>query len=80
MSARFIVNVACLLALFALALMVWSVLDPRPVPVMLAMSAGQVLGTLSLAAATVVVVRGLTREPEPRTSEPATAADIRPAS
>lgn len=41
---------ACVLALVALGMFVWSVLDPRPIPVILAMSVGQVLGTLSFAA------------------------------
>ena len=39
---------ACWLALSALGLIVWSLLDPRPIPVIVAMSVGQVLGTLSL--------------------------------
>ncbi len=50
---------ACLLALFALALMAWSLFDPAPIPVVLAMSLGQLLGTLSFAAFLVVVVRDL---------------------
>jgi hypothetical protein len=54
-SAR-ILRGACLLALAALALMSWSLFDPRPIPVVLAMSLGQLLGTLSLAAFVVVVV------------------------
>lgn len=51
-----ILRAACLLALAALALMVWSLFDPRPIPVVLAMSLGQLLGTLSLAAFLIVVV------------------------
>jgi len=43
------IRCACVLALAALGMFVWSVLDPRPIPVILAMSVGQVLGTLSLA-------------------------------
>lgn len=39
---------ACITALAALALMVWSLLEPTPMPVLVAMSAGQVLGTVSL--------------------------------
>lgn len=53
---------ACALTLLALALMVWSLLDPRPAPVMLAMSAGQGLGTLSLLAYLAVVVADLRRQ------------------
>jgi hypothetical protein len=47
---------ACVLALAALALMSWSLFDPRPIPVVLAMSLGQLLGTLSLGAFIVVIV------------------------
>jgi hypothetical protein len=36
--------------------MVWSVLEPTPMPVLVAMSVGQILGTLSLLALLVVVV------------------------
>lgn len=54
-----ILRVACFFALAALALMVWSLLDPRPIPVVVAMSVGQVLGTLSLGAFLVVVVADL---------------------
>ena len=47
------------LLIAALALIVWSLLDPRPIPVILAMSVAQGLGTLSFAAFLVVVVRDL---------------------
>jgi hypothetical protein len=63
---RLLVNVACVFALLALALMAWSILDPRPVPVFVAMSVGQVIGTLSLALFVLVVVMGLTRSPSER--------------
>jgi hypothetical protein len=36
--------------------MIWSLFDPRPIPVVVAMSVGQVLGTLSLLAFVYVVV------------------------
>jgi hypothetical protein len=39
---------ACLLALVALTLIVWSLLDPRPLQVVGAMSVGQALGMASL--------------------------------
>jgi hypothetical protein len=52
-------TLACVLALFALSLVVWSLLDPRPIPVIVAMSVGQVIGTLSFAAFLVTVVRDL---------------------
>jgi hypothetical protein len=51
-----VLRAACVLAVVALALMVWSVLEPTPMPVLVAMSVGQILGTLSLLALLVVVV------------------------
>jgi hypothetical protein len=52
-----LMTVACVLALAALALIVWSLFDPRPVPVIAAMSVGQGLGTLSFGAFLLVVLR-----------------------
>ena len=49
------------MALVSLALMAWSMLDPRPLPVLVAMSAGQGLGTLSLLMFFAVVVADLRR-------------------
>ena len=57
-----VLGVSCILALVALALMVWSVLEPTPVPVLVAMSAGQVLGTISLAMFGAVVIADM-RQP-----------------
>jgi hypothetical protein len=56
-----ILPAACVFALAALGLMVWSLLDPRPVPVIVAMSIGQVLGTVSFVAFLVVVSTDLRR-------------------
>ncbi len=47
---------ACVLSLVALALMVWSMLDPRPIPVIGAMSLGQVVGTISFLLFIYVVI------------------------
>lgn len=52
---RRILDAACVLALVALCLMIWSLLDPHPVPVILAMSVAQVLGTASFVAFLTVV-------------------------
>jgi hypothetical protein len=41
--------------------MVWSVFDPRPLPIVGAMTLGQVLGTLSLALYTRAVIADLRR-------------------
>jgi hypothetical protein len=54
-----ILRAACLLALAALGLMLWSLFDPRPLPVIAAMSIGQVFGTLSLLSLLYVLVLDL---------------------
>lgn len=55
-------RVSAALTLIALGLMVWSMLVPTPLPVMLAMSVGQVVGTTAFAIYVVIVVRQLRRE------------------
>jgi peptidoglycan/LPS O-acetylase OafA/YrhL len=63
-----ILQAACVLALVALAMIAWSLFDPRPIPVILAMSVGQGLGTASFAAflwVVVVEVRRAMREVPP---------------
>ena len=52
-------SVACVLALLGLGLMVFSLFDPRPLPVIAAMSVGQVFGTLSILAFLYVVIADL---------------------
>lgn len=54
-----ILRAAALLALLALVLMIWSVFDKTVWPVLIALSAGQVLGTLSFALFLFVVARDL---------------------
>lgn len=48
LSVAALVTAACIATLLSLALMVWSVLDPTPLPVMVSMSMGQAIGTLAL--------------------------------
>ncbi|MEJ7601816.1 MAG: hypothetical protein WKG01_28215 [Kofleriaceae bacterium] len=50
---------SAILTIFALMAMVWSIVDPTPVPVMLAMSLGQVLGTVAFALYGIVILREL---------------------
>jgi hypothetical protein len=57
---RLLVLASCV-GLAALVLMVWSVFDPRPMPVMVAMSIGQALGTASLGLYVVAVALDLRR-------------------
>jgi hypothetical protein len=54
-----LVRVAAVLALIALPLMVWSVIDPRVWPVLVALSIGQVIGTVSFALFLIAVARDL---------------------
>jgi hypothetical protein len=54
-----LLTAACVLTLAGLALMVWSVVDPSVVPVMLAMMAGQGLGTVALLLFLFVVIMDL---------------------
>jgi hypothetical protein len=54
-----VLRVACGCALAALGLMTWSLFDPRPLPVIAAMSVGQVIGTLSFVSFLYVVARDL---------------------
>ena len=63
---RRILRTACVLALIGIGLMVWSLLDPTPMPVLVAMSLGQLFGTLSLLAFLGVVVADLRRAFETR--------------
>lgn len=53
--------IASICTLVALALMVWSLLQPTPMPVMVAMSLGQVFGTAAFAAYGYVVLKDLMR-------------------
>jgi hypothetical protein len=60
---------ACVLGLIGLALMSWSLFEQGWIPVMMAMSVGQGIGTLSFALFLVVVLIDL-RQAEFRISEP----------
>jgi hypothetical protein len=54
-----LVRIAAILALVALPLMVWSIVDPTVWPVLVALSVGQGIGTLSFALFLVAVARDL---------------------
>jgi hypothetical protein len=49
--------IACVLAMVGLAFMMWSLVDPRAEPVLIALSLGQGIGTVSLALYVRVIVR-----------------------
>jgi hypothetical protein len=61
-----LLRVACTLGLVALPLMVWSVFDPHVWPVLIALSVGQAIGTMSFLLFIVVVVRDLDFVKRPR--------------
>jgi hypothetical protein len=52
---------ACVLGLIGLALMTWSLFDQGWIPVMMAMSVGQGIGTVSFALFILVIVMDLDR-------------------
>lgn len=54
-------RISAALTLIALALMCWSLLVPTPLPVMVAMSVAQGLGTLAFAIYGFVVFKDITR-------------------
>jgi hypothetical protein len=71
-----ILRVAAVLALVALGLMVWSLLDPTKGPVLVALSLGQAIGTASFVAFAIVAAWDLRRHwrrvsvPPPAKGEP----------
>jgi hypothetical protein len=54
-------RISGVLTLVGLALMLWSMVEPTPLPVMLAMTVGQGIGSLAFALYLFVVVRDLRR-------------------
>jgi hypothetical protein len=60
-GVRFWLRVSAVLTLIALALIVWSVLVPTPLPVMLAMTIGQGVGTAAFAIFGIIVFKDLSR-------------------
>ena len=60
--ANAFLRVAALLAILGLIFMVWSVLQPTPMPVILAMSVGQGFGTLSFLIYLGVVILSTTQD------------------
>ena len=65
MTAERLLRFSAWLTLVGLALMVWSMIEPTPLPVMLAMTVGQGIGTLAFVIYVVVVVRALRRKSDP---------------
>lgn len=61
---------ACVLALLGLGLMLWSVFSPTVWPIMIAISAGQAIGTVSFLLYLLVVARDLHVERALRKQKP----------
>jgi polyferredoxin len=55
-------RIAVVLTLAGLALMLWSMLQPTPLPVMLAMTVGQGVGTTAFVIYAVIAIQTLRRE------------------
>jgi len=64
-----LLRASAVLTILALGFMAWSLLDPTPLPVMLAMSVGQIFGTLAFAMFLAVIVRDLLRERQVKQDE-----------
>ena len=60
-SVRWLTRLACLLALLGLAVMCFSVLVPRPLPVIFAMSGGHAIGGAAFACYLLAVLLDLAR-------------------
>ena len=60
-SALTALRISAVLTLVGLALMAWSMLQPTPLPVMLAMTVGQGIGCMAFALYLYVVIRDIRR-------------------
>jgi hypothetical protein len=69
-----LLRVSAVLTLVALGLMVWSMMQPTPLPVMLAMTVGQGLGTLAFALYGYVVIADVWRVRRARRAASAASA------
>jgi hypothetical protein len=56
-----LLRLSCVLTLVGLGFALWSLLDPTPIPVILAMSVAQAVGTVAFLIYLTVVVRDLRR-------------------
>jgi hypothetical protein len=68
-SVTRLTRTACWLALAGLAVMSYSIISPRPLPVIFAMSVGQGIGILAFLCYLLAVVIDVGRQP-PRSSRP----------
>jgi hypothetical protein len=75
-SVRELIRVACVLSLIGLAIMAYSIISPRPLPVILAMSVGQVIGGAGFACYLLAVIIDAASHPRPTPSSPPPRAKI----
>ncbi len=69
-SVRELIRVACVLSLIGLAIMAYSILSPRPLPVILAMSVGQIIGGTGFVCYLLAVVIDAASQQRPTPSSP----------
>ena len=70
LSSMTALRISAVLTLVGLAMMAWSMLEPTPLPVMLAMTVGQAIGCLAFGLYLYVVVRDIWRARRERAAEP----------
>jgi hypothetical protein len=70
--AMTVLRISAVLTLIGLALMAWSMLQPTPLPVMLAMTVGQGIGCMAFGLYLFVVIRDIRRgrREQPESREP----------
>jgi hypothetical protein len=79
LSSMTALRISAVLTLVGLAMMAWSMLEPTPLPVMLAMSAGQGIGCLAFGLYLFVVIRDLRTAWLARREPPAAPSEQRDA-
>ncbi len=63
-------RIACVLTIIGLALMCWSMLQPTWLPVMVAMSVGQLVGTTAFAIFAITIIRDVRKTYQKKPAPP----------
>ena len=79
LSSMTALRISAVLTLVGLAMMAWSMLEPTPLPVMLAMSVGQGIGSLAFGLYLFVVIRDVHAAWRARRAPPAASSEVRDA-
>jgi len=82
-SVSHLIRVAAWLALSGLAIMAYSIISPRPLPVILAMSVGHVIGALAVTCYLLAIVLNASQKapgasPAPAETTPSAPAVVEP--